>query len=74
MNKTELLPCPFCNGEAYYRTPQHVNGSAFDVMRVECKQCGASPYAVQVYQYDTEENKRAEIARFWNRRDESYDS
>lgn len=69
MNDTKLLPCPFCGGEAYYRTPQHINGTAFDSMMIECKKCGASPYAVEVYQYDDEENKRAAIAKFWNRRD-----
>lgn len=66
---TKLLPCPFCGGEAYYRTPQHVANTAFDRMMVECKRCGASPYSVEVYEGDTVENKREAIARFWNRRD-----
>ncbi len=39
-------------------------------MMVECKQCGASPYAVEVYENDTEENKRKTISEFWNRRAE----
>lgn len=52
------------------RCPTHLKGTAFDVMMVECKQCGASPYAVEVYEYDTEENKRKTIAEFWNRRAE----
>ena len=68
MSNIELKPCPFCGGEAYYRTPTHLKGTAFDVMTVECKQCGASPYAVDVYEYDTNENKRNAIAEFWNRR------
>lgn len=50
------------------RLPTHLKGTAFDVMTVECKQCGASPYAVEVYENDTEENKRKTIAEFWNRR------
>ena len=49
MPETKLKPCPFCGGKAYYRTPTHLKGTAFDVMTVECKQCGASPYAVEVY-------------------------
>jgi restriction alleviation protein, lar family len=68
MPETKLKPCPFCGGKAYYRTPTHLKGTAFDVMTVECKQCGASPYAVEVYENDTEENKRKTIAEFWNRR------
>lgn len=55
MPETKLKPCPFCGGKAYYRTPTHLKGTAFDVMTVECKQCGASPYAVEVYENDTEE-------------------
>lgn len=68
MSEIKLKPCPFCGGEAYYRTPTHLEGTAFDVMMVECKHCGASPYAVEVYENDTEENKRKAIAEFWNRR------
>ena len=64
----ELKPCPFCGGEAYFRTPQHSRGNTFDIMMVECKRCGASPYAVQVNSCNNEENKRAAIARIWNRR------
>ena len=67
-DETELKPCPFCGGEAYFRTPQHDRGSAFEIMMVECKRCGASPYAIQVYACENEENKRAAIARLWNRR------
>ena len=68
MADVKLKSCPFCGGEAYYRTPTHLKGTAFDVMMVECKQCGASPYAVEVYEYNTEENKRKAIAEVWNRR------
>ncbi len=32
----ELLPCPFCGGEAKY------HGSE-DMVRIECKACGANP-------------------------------
>ena len=68
MPEIKLKPCPFCGGEAYYRTPTHLKGTAFDVAALECKQCGASPYAVEVYEFDTAENKRKAIAEFWNRR------
>lgn len=73
MSEIGLKPCPFCGGEAYYRTPTHLKGTAFDVMMVECKQCGASPYAVEVYENDTEENKRKTISEFWNRRADTDD-
>lgn len=63
MTKTDLLPCPFCGGEPYFRKPFHEKGTAFDVMIVECMECGAEPYAVSVYENDTEQ-------RFWNRREE----
>lgn len=63
-----LKPCPFCGGEAYYRTPEHQSGTAFDVMRVECKSCGASPYSVETYMYNDVEDKCAKIAEIWNRR------
>jgi Lar family restriction alleviation protein len=64
----QLKPCPFCGGEPYYRKPEHLNKTAFDVMRIECKKCGAAPYAVEVYEGKTESEKRETIARFWNRR------
>lgn len=66
--QVDLIPCPFCGGEPYYRKPEHMNGTAFDIMRIECKHCGASPYAVQVYEYDTLESKQMAIAEMWNRR------
>lgn len=64
----ELKPCPFCGGEAYFRTPYHVKGTAFDAVSVECRKCGASPYTLQVYEGESDEQKRNAIARFWNRR------
>lgn len=70
MSKIELLPCPFCGGEPYFRKPFHEKGTAFDTMIVECMECGAAPYAVSVYENDTEQEKREAIARLWNRREE----
>lgn len=64
----QLKSCPFCGGEPYYRKPEHLSKTAFDVMRIECKKCGATPYAVEVYEGKTETEKRETIARFWNRR------
>lgn len=64
----ELKPCPFCGGEAYYRTPQHESGTAFDIMMIECKKCGASPYAVSVYENASDSDKKTAIAEYWNRR------
>ena len=62
----ELKNCPFCGGEAYYRKPQR--DGAFDVMMVECKRCGASPFAISVYGGEDMEVKHIAIARLWNRR------
>lgn len=62
----DLLPCPFCGGQAYYRTP--VRKGPEDIMIVECKRCGAAPYAVFVSEVLDESAKRAAIAEFWNRR------
>lgn len=45
-------------------------GTAFDTMIVECMECGAAPYAVSVYENDTEQAKREAVAKFWNRREE----
>ncbi len=67
----ELKPCPFCGGEAYFCKPLHENGTAFDMMAVECKQCGAHPYGVLVYEFADLNEKYETIARFWNRRAES---
>lgn len=64
----KLRNCPFGGGEAYYRKPEHLKGTAFDLMRIECKKCGAVPYAVETYEGNTEEMKREGITRFWNRR------
>ena len=43
-------------------------GTAFDIMMVECKSCGALPYAVSTYEYNKIEDKCANIAERWNRR------
>ncbi len=61
-----LRPCPFCGGDAYFR--QVEKAGTFDVMMIECRKCGAVPYAVQVYQFADEKDKRAAIVKLWNRR------
>ncbi len=63
----KLKPCPFCGGEAYYRTPEKEKG-VFEIMMIECKKCGASPYAIQVYDCWPLEEKQNAIAKLWNRR------
>ena len=67
MEEPKLKQCPFCGGEAYYVTPKSVN-SAFVSVGVECKKCGANPYSVLVYRFETDLNKKAAIAELWNRR------
>lgn len=64
----ELKPCPFCGGEPYFLKPRHEKGTAFDTMMIECKHCGALPYGVSVYDGKKEEDKKAAIAKFWNKR------
>lgn len=63
-----LKPCPFCGGEAYYRTPVKERGTAFDIMVIECIKCGASPYAINVYSGADDKEKQEAIAKQWNRR------
>lgn len=67
MKEIKLKKCPFCGGEAYFLTPKTVN-SSFVSVGVECKMCGANPYSVLVYKFETEENKKKAIAELWNRR------
>lgn len=67
MNDVKLRRCPFCGGEAYFLKPRTVN-SSFVSVGVECKTCGANPYSVLVYKFDTDENKKNAVAELWNRR------
>lgn len=67
MDEKDLKACPFCGGKAYFRNP--VPDGAFDTMIIECKSCGASPYAINVYNGESTDKKRNAIARFWNRRE-----
>jgi len=64
----ELKPCPFCGGEAYFRTPQKEKGTAMCSASVECKKCGAMPYAILVYEGLLETEKKEAAAKAWNRR------
>lgn len=64
----KLKPCPFCGGEAYYRKPVDIEGSAFVGVGVECKQCGAYPFSTMIYEGESEQRKKAVAAKFWNRR------
>lgn len=40
-------------------------------MMIECKKCGASPYAVSVYENASDSDKKTAIAEYWNRRAEN---
>lgn len=65
-NTLQLKSCPFCGGEAYYRVP--IVKGCENIMMVECRQCGASPYAVFVSEVLDKDDKKAAIAEKWNRR------
>ena len=67
MEDVKLKPCPFCGGEAYFLKPRTMN-SSFVSVGVECKMCGANPYGVLVYKFETDENKKKAVAELWNRR------
>lgn len=64
-----LASCPFCGGQPYIRAPIHKGCE--DIMIIECKQCGASPYSVYVSEVLDEADKRNAIAEKWNRRTKS---
>lgn len=64
----ELKPCPFCGGEAYFRTPQKEKGNAMCGVSVECKKCGAMPYVIFVYEFLSDTEKKEAAAKAWNRR------
>ncbi len=64
----ELKPCPFCGGEAYFRNPQKEKGGAMCSVSVECKECGAMPYAILVYEFLSDTEKKEAAAKAWNRR------
>lgn len=64
----KLKPCPFCGGEAYYLEPIHTRGTSFVRVAVECKKCGACPYTTLVYEFASDEEKRAAATTAWNRR------
>ena len=49
---TELLPCPFCGGEAYLSGFQHSDGA------VVCKKCGAAMFDTDAQTAIIEWNKR----------------
>lgn len=62
----ELKPCPFCGGEAYFRTP--IEKSTETIMMIECKRCGACPYSVSVSKCIDNDSKHKAIVELWNRR------
>lgn len=64
----ELKPCPFCGGEAYFRTPMKIKETAFCSVSAECKRCGASPFATMVYESESDEYKKSVAIKHWNRR------
>ncbi len=70
MSDIELLPCPFCDGEAeFHRTPIKANGGWCDSVVVRCKECEARTNRVL---YNKEKHgvdgEYDEAAAAWNTR------
>lgn len=61
-----LKPCPFCGGEASYKTPMRILTEG--IMVIECNDCGACPYVVAVNEGDDETDKKNALTEKWNRR------
>ena len=59
----ELLPCPFCGGEAYLT--ESVNGSC--MVYIGCAACGIA-FKAQKQQFGTEAKLTKDIAAAWNKR------
>ena len=53
MNEVELLPCPFCGGEADFLG---------DTVTIKCKECGGAFLCTNPL------ISRLEVAQAWNRR------
>ena len=64
-NSDKLKPCPFCGGEACYKTPMRILTER--IMTIECQACGAYPYVVS-FTDDDETDKKNELTEKWNRR------
>ena len=64
----KLKPCPFCGGEAYYVGIDSRPEGAFRTVGVECRRCGAYPYAVTLSISLPADEQRQSAARHWNRR------
>ena len=80
---TELKPCPFCGGKAYFKILSKTYGNRKEGIdfKVKCKKCGVE--ANQVYFFEIEfcpetelgikviEDEREEAIADWNRRGET---
>lgn len=77
---TELKPCPFCGGNAYFKIDSNSYGSrrAGIDFRIKCKNCGIEPSHTYYFEIDfcpeteqgfkiTEDDREEAIAE-WNRR------
>lgn len=61
----ELLPCPFCGGEAYIKEESDAFSGIYNVAR--CKECGVE-VSVYVNMTKTFEWNRQRVIEKWNRR------
>lgn len=61
---TDLKPCPFCGGEAYY---SYIGDG---IWKVRCFYCGAEVVKRMYLKYDTDGMKKArdEVIEKWNKR------
>lgn len=63
---SELKPCPFCGGEAYFQEKYHV----FQDIEIGCSDCTASGPLFNEYgdNDDALEKNRANAIKHWNTR------
>jgi C4-type Zn-finger protein len=69
---TELLPCPFCGGEAVYEEVEaRVTSSGKIMWSVGCNSCGDDDEPTCFgYQSPIVFNRKCEAAKTWNTRSE----
>lgn len=61
----ELLPCPFCGGEAIFRCCVH---SDYYEHVISCSDCAAATITLVSYKKDLDKDEENHLVERWNRR------